>query len=599
MVCAGRPRFLVLFVFAIVGLYSDGTILAPPASKEASGCSETSETFTGNSGTQGEAFGFYNSSTCCTSRIECAQRSLHELTEGGRLVLPMPAIRGTQPGTTKPLQQLWSTLPEGTMVANASKLSTEVEQCQKETREGEEAGSRYSREGEERCRDFAAVWIRRSHNSDCNSLGGNHSYSHGSSSITPDGTTIERHHSGSRGEDGEDGHVGQSGDAQEGADGQGDNRRGCNGTACRVRESFKGWSTAADVDSQNNQPAAKDGEATPSLEDADRGARCEMDSMESTHEDKVCGARRTLQGETDRPTGSLQGAQGTVEGPSTRSSKSGPLDHRNQRGRADPECHGDPSLRVGRSVHGSATCLQLGGREGQGKDPAEGNSFIPSQATRQTGLRRATIRFSNQVEVGFYGEDDSKVNLNFSIHMEDLVDWDSKPWALHGGLFMEKAQRNLLRIATSLVPASFPLRLEDHGHEEVRTSSGEEADRGESGAHGDLQHHGGAHGEGDTGARHDGRVLVHPRSNREDRAAALHTFGVKGGYMGRRSQRVSLEVLEDEGKLQEIARSMWRGEIEDDVRFFLPYAATSAFGPSAPPTAFYVGGSSTSRRPNA
>lgn len=588
MVCAGRPRFLVLFVFAIVGLQSDGTFLAPPASKEAPGSSETSETFTGNSGTQGKALGFYNSSTCCTSRIECAQRSLHELTEGGRLVLPMPAIRGTQPGTSKPLQQLWSTLPEGTVVANASELSTEVEQCQEKTREGEEAGSRYSREGEEGRRDFAAVWIRRSHNSDCNSLGGNHSYSYGSSSVTPDGTTTERNHSGSRGEDGEDGRVGQSGDAQEGADGQGDNRRGCDGTACRVRESLKGGSTAAYVDSQNHQPAAKDGEATPSLADADRGARCEMDCMESAHEDEVCGARRTLQGETDSSTGSLQGAQGTVEGPSTRSSKSSPLDHGNQGGRADPECHGDPSLRVGRLVHGSATCLQLRGREGQGEDPAEGNSLIPGQATRQTGLRRATISFSEQVEVGFYGDDDSRENVNFSIHMEDLVDWDSKPWALHGGLFMEKAQRNLLRIATPLVPASFPIRPEDHGHEEVRTSSGEEADQGESGAHGDLQHHGGAHGEGDTGAQHDGRVLVHPRSSREDRAAALHTFGVKGGYMGRRSQRVSLEVLEDEGKLQELARSMWRGEIEDDVRFFFPTPQPQPMDPVHRPQRFML-----------
>ena len=33
--------------------------------------------------------------------------------------------------------------------------------------------------------------------------------------------------------------------------------------------------------------------------------------------------------------------------------------------------------------------------------------------------------------------------------------------------------------------------------------------------------------------------------------------------------------------------------------FFLPYAATSAYGPSAAPTAFHVGGSSTPRRSNA
>ena len=97
-----------------------------------------------------------------------------------------------------------------------------------------------------------------------------------------------------------------------------------------------------------------------------------------------------------------------------------------------------------------------------------------------------------------------------------------------------------------------------------------------------------AHGEGDTGAQHDGRVLVHPRSSREDRDAALHTFGVKGGYMGRRSQRVSLEVLEDEGKLQELARSMWRGEIEDDVRFFFPTPQPQPIDPVHRPQRFML-----------
>lgn len=178
--------------------------------------------------------------------------------------------------------------------------------------------------------------------------------------------------------------------------------------------------------------------------------------------------------------------------------------------------------------------------------------------------------------------------MNFSVPMDQLPAWDSKPWALHGGNFVCKAQKALMRIAT---PLGVPIALLHPGHREREVGHGHQ---GEAAAHGgvggddDALHPGGAHEEGDTGARLEGRVRVPTLQKAAGRAAILHTFGLRGGYLGRRSRRVSLEDLEDEGKLQDIARSMWNGEIEDYIRCFFPDPQPQPMDPETLPQRFML-----------
>lgn len=197
------------------------------------------------------------------------------------------------------------------------------------------------------------------------------------------------------------------------------------------------------------------------------------------------------------------------------------------------------------------------------------------------------VSFADVVEVEIFDHDNDEKNANFSVCIEDLADWDSKPWALHGGLFMERALDTMLRIATPLDEVSAMLPSGGHGHEADRDPSRSTITHGIRGLQDGL-HHGSALGNGDTGARPDGGVRLQGSTAAKDREAVLHTFGVKGGYMGRRSKRVSLEDLEDEGLLQAHARSMWNGEIEDEVRFFFPVPQPQPMEPVQRPQRFLL-----------
>ena len=563
MVCAGRPSIFGLFVTVLILGQGEGTYVASSAKEEAPDCQGILSEAQKNSGKQDEAPRFHNSTTCCSPRLRSATVGLHEQRQDRRLVLPMPAYRGTQPGESSPLQQLWTTLPTGSMVATTNKES-QIEQLEeKRKRKGkEEAGSREGSDGAEGVRDTSTVWHRRSQYSGCQSLDHNDSNTDHHCETPFQGTGDERNQSTNRGQTGCDGETGR---AQESVIREGCHRRERYGSTCRNREGFERRSPAAHVDAQDHQPAAKDRETTVHAQGADHGDGRNMEEMAPNDEGEICGTRWIVQGETWGLTGTLQGVEGQAESTSTGSPKSSPTSSRGQRGGKTLHSTGYPSLRFGRCQHGFADSVQLRGREGHGSKPQESkrkrrnywsDGGIPIEGA-QAQQQVVSVSFDPEVKVTIFDETDRTDRMNFSAHLEGLGEWDAKPWALYGGHFVHQAALSILRFGWH--PQHGPQRdlPVHHDLHDPRVPGGDPMEL----------HHEICQGEEDSGARV--QVLQGVNSKRRQKVT-LHTFGLQGGYLGRRSIRCEVYQLESEGEIRRILNSLWSDFDNTGMTFMWP-----------------------------
>ena len=564
MVCAGRPSILGLFVTVLILGQGEGTYVASSAKEKAPDCQDFLSEAQNNSGLQDEAPGLYNSTTCCTSRLRSATVGLHEPRQDRRLVLPMPAFRGTQPGKSSPLQQLWTTLPAGSMVATTNKES-QIKQLEKKRKgEGkEEAGCREGSEGAKGIRDTSTVWHRRSQHSGCQSLGYNDSDTVHHCETPLQGTGDERNQSIHRGQAGCGGETGR---AQESVIREGSHGRECYGSTCRDREGFEGGSPAAYVDAQDHQPAAEDREATFHAQGPDHGNGRHMDEVATDDEDEIRGARWFIQREAWGFAGTLQGVEGKAESTSTRSSTSSPTSTGSQRGREALCSTGHPRLRFGRCQYDVVDSVKLRGREGHDDETQENEgkrwscrdrsslSFKDAQARQQV----ASVSFNSEVNVVIFNEDNRTYRVNFSTHLDGLGEWDAKPWALYGGHFVHQAALSILR---------FGWQLQREPQRDLPVQHGLH-DQGVPGGDPKELHHALCQGEGDCGAQ----VQVYSEEAlKRQKKVLLHTFGLQGGYLGRRSIRCEVSQLESEGeKIRRILTSLWPDFDHEGMSFMWP-----------------------------
>ena len=565
----GRYFLLGLLAFALHSCDNEGTILAS-ASETTTPTRSSSSTWSGSgTGAQGQILEEINSKNCYTPRISPPEEHQGDEHPGVELSVP-PSGRCEKFRREIVLQQLRCPLPNGEMVAAGQQLEFNIEIKEQEasrtgTRQEEDSCGRRVGEGLSPIAAFRHRWI-----GSCNtsSMGGDNPDQNSHSYDAAGGQSAGERRKYPSG--GEDRRFREDRDAQEGSPREGPYRHHHLGDHRGGGKGDQGERCAtSDTDAQDVAPIAEDREAMCGGQSSSERTGCKMGSVERVHEKQVYGAGQPLQRKKEGTATALPRAHGQADIVERGGQESGKRGERSRDTRSDPRDR-RPILRR----YGTGD-FRVRRRQGQGQ-----KETCFQSSDQFTGESSKEVRFDESVRVSIFDEWANEPNVNFSVRIDQFPDWDSKPWALHGGAFVYKAQEAMMRIAT---PLGVPREVL---HPEVRDCEvslghheGDGARDSREGRDGTL-HHGDLRGDGDTGARSDGGERVHDAITAEGREAVIHTYGVRGGYLGRRSRRISLDELEDEGKLQAIARSMWRGETEGTVHCCFPIPQPQPLDPS-------------------
>ena len=177
------------------------------------------------------------------------------------------------------------------------------------------------------------------------------------------------------------------------------------------------------------------------------------------------------------------------------------------------------------------------------------------------------MTFEDKVKVTVM-DDEGGGSYDFSVGLGSFDDWDSKPWSLYGGAFTGSAQKRMIRIATTLHHGG-------PGCEDVRGRGGEGTahcplcgdDQLQLRLHREEGQEDGDQGEHDYGGE---RVQEGKQGQGEDTEVIIHTFGLLGGYLGKRSKKVRTSTVEDEGELREVVRALWTGFADEYMELVSP-----------------------------
>ena len=547
----GRSWTLAILVFVVAGWKNERTFVAPTSSTEEEKGTSLSQISGGYSGAQIQALEDINSITWCTPRISCSKENPEHGSSG--LVLPVSCNRRAKQWKPVLVLQLRSSLYYGEMVAADNGDEEEIEQP-KERRQKEARAFRW--EGEVRTQCAGALWNRRDEGND--TMGGDYTNPRSISYAT----TSRSDAGGGRIKD-----CGRQGQGQERCDGEdrepetgasAERDQRCNNpcTTGGSRASNEGCNPNASCssNSQNSSPAPKNGETNRIHQDTGTGIRHQVAEMERVHEGEIHRARQLLQDEAEGAQRQVRGVEDEVGSTPSRSQEGCKRGEHYHRGRL----HGGRRSILRRP----GASQQFRRREtitqskAQDTDDQVRNQRVTSEGSEDEHL----VNFDEKVVVQVM-DDETEVDLCFTVTMQEMNDWSSKPWSLHGGAFMKSASVRLLRIAAIS-------HTGDLGHEAVRARPEDDGLDLRDG--GDLSWRDGGQGEeGDIGARGDTGAHVHSGKG-EQELAIVHTFGILGGYLGKRSKRVGAAVLEDMGRLREVVRALWTGFADEGFDLHIP-----------------------------
>ena len=175
------------------------------------------------------------------------------------------------------------------------------------------------------------------------------------------------------------------------------------------------------------------------------------------------------------------------------------------------------------------------------------------------------VTFNDNVSTMLYHEDDVKKRLYFATPLDSFGEWDSKPWALHIGDFVREAGRRLARKMTS----------------ETSNQDGHEWDEHEwphrlwrygnlHGVHDLRLDQGLPHGLGDGHQARCGEVQLQGAEEDVNDEWTIHSFGLSGGFLGRRSETMKGRPAEFQVLLRKTLDELWRDFEGEDATFTLP-----------------------------
>ena len=333
----------------------------------------------------------------------------------------------------------------------------------------------------------------------------------------------------------------------------------CNGEGRSQRSCFDGehesfaerggsFPTAEPDFSQGCHATPQSREGQGCMQSATCFSGCTMVTMEGIHVQEVHGTRRTLQGakvptgdKATRVQGQSSDNQGGLEerGEST-CSRGGRTYHSRTRtfsaSEFIPELQSRgmrPSFR--RRVWGNGS---HGTKEGKTCSRSLGSTTIPDQEAQDRGGPRL-VKFNPQVSVVLHDEANNR--LSFQVCDSQLPIWRCKPWSLYGGAFtlqMQKQAAHLLEPQVATHPTG----------EEVGVPNRQEA-----------------HVSQDSATEANMMVAAPPTKQ-----IPICTFGLAGGYVGRRDLRVhegdGLSLHDRRALLHDHIRALWHDYAGDYIQ---------------------------------
>ena len=333
----------------------------------------------------------------------------------------------------------------------------------------------------------------------------------------------------------------------------------CNGEGRSQRSCFDGehesfaerggsFPTAEPDFSQGCHATPQSREGQGCMQSATCFSGCTMVTMEGIHVQEVHGTRRTLQGakvptgdKATRVQGQSSDNQGGLEerGEST-CSRGGRTYHSRTRtfsaSEFIPELQSRgmrPSFR--RRVWGNGS---HGTKEGKTCSRSLGSTTIPDQEAQDRGGPRL-VKFNPQVSVVLHDEANNR--LSFQVCDSQLPIWRCKPWPLYGGAFtlqMQKQAAHLLEPQVATHPTG----------EEVGVPNRQEA-----------------HVSQDSATEATMMVAAPPTKQ-----IPICTFGLAGGYVGRRDLRVhegdGLSLHVRRALLHDHIRALWHDYAGDYIQ---------------------------------
>ena len=498
-----------------------------------------------------------NSKACEPPRFRTTCQDLEDA--GSRLVLPMHSAGSSQWTQSGILQQLRIEMDDSAMVANTTRTEPFTKPPQEGQGEEAECLSRRWCDGEVTGRrHLGAVWNWRPPNS--KPLGGDYPDQNGESN-DPNGTqAVRRTTSCANGR--KDRGERQGGTAEKDSYRERDRRQGDSGPAYSFGGTLQRQSPAGDHP-QDVESAPKGGEAIHSRHHAAAGVRRPMEEMESLHAAKICGTGEAVQGEKERVCAESQGVEGEASGLAQRNTtgshtEGGACGHRGVLGGSRGE-----TLRPG---HGGSYHFQ---QRRRGEE--EETSYRDSCDGEFTGesfkdeVRARKVSFNEMVTANLYAGNEMTNCYEFATSLDRLAGWDSKPWALYEGAFVENAKWLFDRVCQCAGSEHVAIH-QDCLHRPVL--HGDQA----RGVHGDQLPGG---DQGDSVAGGANRAQLHDVSEEilQDEESQvpgiIHMFGVNGGFLGRRQQHQTHFDF-SHAAIWDAIESRWDEYAEVDFAFQVP-----------------------------
>ena len=437
MCAGGRLRAIFALVLLLWCEALQGTQLAPASPTSEKPCevhpskqliSGAKEEVEGNSTTAGESPRFYSpSSHPCDGNYD-------------RLELPLHSTRCPQRAQQELLQQLRLPLGDCEMVASSTGEESFTKPKEERPRKEEDRAERiWTGEGTHH-RHLGAIWNWRSSSE---SMGGNHSYQNGDGPSTGSPKSGRDGGSTNHSSRGENRGYRQVGSVEEDAGCQRSRRQGDPGpTQCTGNSTAQcqRWFATSDHP-QDLESIAESGEAVCSRHNAIARARRTVEEVEPVYAAKIYGTGEALQREEKSCNGQDQRAGRTPSDPTSRDATSSTAAGRSSESRrilararsaAFPGDRYDSLQQRRRGQEATSQgCSNLGELSGE--------------ATTEN-MNPHHVRFDDTVAIKIYGSSDNQNCYEFTCSMDSLERWDSKPWALYEGNFVNKAQQLLAKV---------------------------------------------------------------------------------------------------------------------------------------------------------
>ena len=446
----GRNYWFALFVVGVCNHCCEGTYLASPTPFEEEACQILTAAASATSWHLCKAYPESSATVVLASRLTSPTPFYNGVCG---MALPLQAVGSSQWSKQKLLQQLWGTLHGSEVVApNSIPWSF----CQQETA-GKTASEEY--QGTEGLPQSATFRNRRFSECDCSSLGDEYSYQNGLFATSQRrGTWRNGPVFGGQEREGREDFGERPGGGIE-ADPHGEGYFGCRGfsqAGCDREDQSRAGSSS--YHPQNGESTPESREDLREHQDADRRVGREVESVQRSPEDQVPRAGCTLQGQEETACDQECGDKGKNHpapfgDPEGSGQDRSARDPRGVLGRTGPEWHGDRSYddRLRRRTSSesqpqetvAAQDAQWGSRQrNQNYQPLRRsglwiNGLQDGRGSVQDG--NGTCRsFHAVASVALYLEEDCRQQANFTVPLMGLQDWEDKPWALHGGAYLDR-----------------------------------------------------------------------------------------------------------------------------------------------------------------